>query len=192
MNEFLTVLVFESAILNNYKIKGFEHMDIDRIKLFLFPETGKLTPVAVLLTRFNQIVHISSFGNNWDISGGSTDLKELKELFFRELYSYMSIFTHSNENFSMKLIHIAREMADSHIMQFTCTSRDFQNFVLTVTVEHPDKESDVIGREIFTCDKMTFDSLLEKVTETGNRIWNKYVEWQPYAYVTERGGNSYD
>ena len=36
------------------------------------------------------------------------------------------------------------------------------------------------------------DSLLEKVTETGNRIWNKYVEWQPYAYVTERGGNSYD
>lgn len=186
MNEFLTVLVFESAILNNYKIKGFEHMDIDRIKLFLFPEDGKLTPVAVLMTRFNQIVHISSFGNNWDISSGNTDLKEFKELFFREIYSYMSIFTHSNENFSMKLIHIAREMADSHRMQFTCTSRDFHSYVLTVTVEHPGKESNVIGREIFTCDKMTFDSLLEKITETGNRIWNKYVEWQPYAYAIER------
>ena len=78
MNEFLTMLVFESAILNNYKIKGFEHMDIDRIKLFLFPEDGKLTPVAVLMTRFNQIVHISSFGNKWDICTNSIDLGELK------------------------------------------------------------------------------------------------------------------
>ena len=166
MNDELTAITIETALTGRYEIIGFGELHIHSIKLILVKESKSdeyLKPICVMYTIDKDPVIFTNFGANWQLTLSELTIERLQKLFFTELYSHMTVFTHYHDNYAVTMMYKLNLPVKERKLFILCRPYSDNTCQVTVGAEYNNRPEKRFGTATFKInDNIYLNELMKK------------------------------